>query len=418
MQQPRNHPPQSSRVRYSSRPPELGLLLLCARWPQREEDRQLIQIQASRPLDWRRFLLLAQHHRLVPLACHALHASTAEPRPRALEIVLDELQRLSLDNAHRALRSLAELRRVVQELQAHDIPVGVLKGLPLAQSVYGDLGLRAVGDLDLLIDEDALREADRVLCGLGYRGLFQVEGFTPRQFAFYRAHWRDNAYRNPATGFEIDLHWSLFRNRAMPGAGLCDTPACDSVSFGGFLVETLPRMENLLYLAVHGTFDGWLYFKSLADVAAQVRTMSESELDALATLAVGHGVLPEISAALTLVRRYLAMDHWSARLLPESDPTVRHIMRYVGRTLVGGGFLAECYELPIARTMAFEFGLRRTPRYRLELLHRVLFRARMWQTFPLPDRLFFLYPLLSPFEWVFFRLRRRWAKPTSSAAPQ
>ncbi len=41
-----------------------------------------------------------------------------------------------------------------------------------------------------------------------------------------------------------------------------------------------------------------------------------------------------------------------------------------------------------------------------ELLLRVLFRARMWKTMPLPDFLFGLYPLLSPLEWVVFRLRR------------
>jgi hypothetical protein len=67
--------------------------------------------------------------------------------------------------------------------------------------------------------------------------------------------------------------------------------------------------------------------------------------------------------------------------------------------------------------MAFEFGLRRNLRYRRELLLRVLYRARMWQTFPLPDILFGLYPLLSPFEWVIFRLRQRWEKPTYSATP-
>ncbi len=56
--------------------------------------------------------------------------------------------------------------------------------------------------------------------------------------------------------------------------------------------------------------------------------------------------------------------------------------------------------------MAFELRLRRTFRYRRELLLRVLFRARMWETIPLPDSLFGIYPLLSPFEWVLFRLRQ------------
>ena len=252
-------------------------------------------------MDRQHFLLLAQHHRLVPLISQNLHASVAEPRSPALDALLHQLHQLSRDNAHQALLSLAELRRVVKEFQAHDIPVGVLKGLPLAQSVFGDFGLRAVGDIDLLIDQSAILQADRVLRGFGYRGLFQMERLTPRQFAFYRAHWRDNAYRNPATGFEIDLHWRLFRNSRMPGAGLCDTPAGQSISFADFRVETLLPPENLLYLCVHGAFDGWLFLKSLADVAAQVRTMSEAELDSLATLADDYGVLPELSAALTLV---------------------------------------------------------------------------------------------------------------------
>ncbi len=401
-------------ARNTGRSVELDLLLLCARWPQRDEDRQLIRELSVLPMDRQHFLLLVQHHRLVPQVSQSLHASVAELHSPALEPLLHQLHQLSLENAHLALHSLAELRRVVQELLAHDLSVGVLKGLPLAQSVFGDIGLRASGDIDLLIDEKSILEADRVLRDFGYRGLFRLEQLTPRQFAFYRAHWRDNAYQNPVTGFEIDLHWRLFRNSRMPGADLCDTPTGESISFGGFHIETLLPPENLLYLCVHGAFDGWLFLKLLVDVGAQVRSMSEAELDKLAFLAEGYGILPELSAALTLVRHYLAMDHWSAHLLSESDRTVGHILRYADRTLVHGGFLAEREDIPHSTTMAFEYGLRTNLGYRYELLLRVLYRARMWQTIPLPDYLFGLYPLLSPVEWVLFRLRKQKA-PSSLA---
>jgi hypothetical protein len=391
-------------------------LLLCARWPRRAEDRRLIEDGANRELDWQRFLLLAQHHRLVPQVAHALQVCQMDSSSAEAQVVFGELRRLSAVNAHQALRSLAELRRVVTELEKHKVPVRVLKGLPLAQSVFGDLSLRACGDLDLLIDEAGILEADRILRGFGYRGLFQVERFTPKRLSFYRSHWKDLAYENPATGLEVDLHWRCFRNREMPGNGLCATAEQESVCFGGFQVETLPRMESLLYLCVHGTLDGWLYFKSLVDVAAQVRDMTELELDALATLAAGYGVLPELTAALTLVRRYLSMDQWSALLLPQSDPTVEHILRYADHALVRGDYLADRDAIPIAATMAFELGLRSNFRYRFELLLRVLFRARMWETIPLPDYLFGIYPLLSPFEWAIYRLRQWLAKPPSTAA--
>jgi hypothetical protein len=322
--------------------------------------------------------------------------------------VFAELRQLSSENAYAALRSVWELRRIVQAFAAEGIAsVRVLKGLPLAQSVFGDISLRAAGDIDLLIDEASSRGADRVLRRLGYRGLFRLDRFSPKRLAFYGAHWKDVAYSHPETAMEVDLHWRCFRNSAMPGNTLCATASLDSVAFGSFRVATLPRMESLLYLCVHGTLDGWLYLKSLVDVGAQVRGMSEDELDALAELATRYGVLPELTATLTLVRRYLGMRRWSRHLLPESEPTVRHILRYVDRNLLKGNFLAGRDDIPIATTLRFEFGLRRSFQYRFELLLRVLFRARMWETIPLPDFLFWLYPLLSPVEWVVFRMRRR-----------
>lgn len=402
----------------SAHTPEVDLLLLCARWPLRPEDSRLVREQCSRALDWQRFLLLVRHHRLVPLISHNLEASRAELQTPEQQAVLDELRQLASANAYQSLRSLGELRRVVQEFQAHGIAVRVLKGLPLAQTVFGDLSLRAVGDLDLLIDESSILDADRILRSFGYRGLFQAERFSPKRLAFYRAHWKDLAYVNSDTGFEVDLHWRGFRNSQMPGTALCATVAHDTVSFGSFQVDTLPSKEGRLYLCVHGTLDGWLYLKSLVDVAAQVRAMSEAELDGLAALAAGYGVLPELSATLILVRRYLEMDHWSGQLLPESDATVAHILRYVERGLEGGNFLADRDAIPIAATIAFEIGLRRSLRYRRELLVRVLFRARMWEAIPLPDFLFGLYPLLSPFEWLLFRVRQGLVRPGEAPRAQ
>jgi hypothetical protein len=411
LQDGRNHSADRTSAPGPWRSGELNLLLLCSRWPQRETDREQIREQSAGRLDWQSFVLLVRHHRLVPLVAFNLGASITQTSSPELECVIHELRQLTSENMLQALRSLAELRRVSMEFVAHNIRVRVLKGLPLAQSVFGDLSLRAAGDIDLLIDESALVEADRVLRGLGYQGLFQVNRFTPRQLNFYRSHWKDIAYRNPATGFEVDLHWRCFRNSKMPGRELCAARGQQTASFGGFAVETLPRMEALLYLCVHGTLDGWIYFKSLVDVAAQVREMTEMELDLLARLATNYAILPELTAALILVQRYLAIDHWSQSLLSESDATVAHILRYAGRSLVQSGFLADRDAIPIATTIAFELGLRRDFRYRFELLLRVLFRARMWETIPLPDFLFGIYPLLSPVEWVVYRVRQWKAKP-------
>ncbi len=416
-QKGRSRMQQPQQPQFAGNRAELELLLACARWPQEESDRWLIVQLCEQQLDWARFLLLACHHRLVPLVARNLQASVAEPYAPELAAVIGELRQLAAANAVQCLRSLAELRRIAQLLQSCGIAVHVLKGLPLAQTAFGNLSLRSAGDIDLLIDandnascrsqRDVILEADRVLRGCGYHGLFDLDRLAPRHLAFYCAHWRDNAYHNPATGFDVDLHWALFRNRAMSGSNLCNTPAGASrrVRFGDLVVETLPPNEDLLYLCVHGTFDGWFCLKSLVDVAALTRRMCKPELDSLASLAAKHDVLPELTATLVLVRRYLVMDHWSARLLPPENRTVAHILRYADHILVDGNFLVARDDIAHPITMAFEFGLRRSLRYRCELLRRILYRARMWQIFPLPDRLFVLYPLLSPIEWAYFQLR-------------
>jgi hypothetical protein len=204
----------------------------------------------------------------------------------------------------------------------------------------------------------------------------------------------------------------------MAGNALCSTPTHATVSFGSFQVRTLPPREDLLYLCVHGALDGWLFLKSLVDVAAQLRPMSAPDLDSLADLARTYGVLPELSAAVILVRRYLApeLDTRGAQLLPASDTTVAHILRYAALGLERGDYLADRDAIPSAATIAFDFGLRRDLPYRRELLLRILFRARMWETLPLPDALFPLYPLLSPLEWLLFRLHRR-TTPSADALP-
>ncbi|MDP9038743.1 MAG: nucleotidyltransferase family protein [Acidobacteriota bacterium] len=405
----------------TGRAPELDLLLACTRWPQLEPDRDRIRALFLPPpgapdLDLDLLLRLIQHHRLTPLVAQNLRTAAAGlPLPPARQALLDHLGQLAAANAYRALRSLAEMRRILQELLAAGVPVRVLKGIPLAQMVFGDLGLRSTGDLDLLIPESAILQGDRILRAAGYRGLFQVQRFSPRRLAFYRNHWKDIAYENPVTGHQVDLHWRCFRNSRMSGGELCAASSQETGDFGAFHVPTLPRSQTLLYLCVHGTLDGWLYLKSLADIAALVRLMPEAELDALAELALHHGILPELSAALLLTRRYLAIEHWSARLLDERHPTVRHILRFARHSLEHGNFLSGRAAISAGSMMLFELGLRRDLPYRRELLLRVLFRARMWETIPLPDLLFGIYPLLSPIEWIVFRIRQ-WLGKTAPHA--
>lgn len=58
---------------------------------------------------------------------------------------------------------------VVTSFAGHQLPVMALKGLALAKTIYGDIALRPMNDLDLLVKEADLVRAGRILLTLGYQ---------------------------------------------------------------------------------------------------------------------------------------------------------------------------------------------------------------------------------------------------------
>lgn len=63
----------------------------------------------------------------------------------------------------------AETARILTALRQSGVPAVMIKGLDFAENLYPDPLLRAAGDIDLIVPNDRMDEADQVLAGLGYR---------------------------------------------------------------------------------------------------------------------------------------------------------------------------------------------------------------------------------------------------------
>ncbi|MGI8771658.1 MAG: lasso peptide biosynthesis B2 protein [Acidobacteriaceae bacterium] len=376
------------------------MLLACVRWPHDEATATRIR-SISVGTDWDIFLRLVEHHRVLPLVQRALrNAGIVLPQE-----VDSTLKRGTTRNAYAAMRYLAEARRLSDLLEAAGIPVRLLKGVPLSQRAFEDWSVRDVGDLDLLIAPEHEEQADALMLADGLRRREPAASLTPRRRRSYRKHAKDYTYEPGAAGFEIDLHWRLFRNPRMDGNDLAAEAPEEEITVAGVVLHVLPLMQSFLYLCVHGTLDGWHRIKPLADIAALWRRFSESERVQSIALARAEGIAPELAAAL-LLARYLdildpaelpdsillqAADRLTHRVL---DRALAHVDAFQYMPGAGG---AGSWELK-----RYELGLRRSLPYRLEILKRVLFRPRVWERFNLPDALYPLYSLLSPVEWLLF----------------
>jgi hypothetical protein len=378
---------------------EFQLLLACLCCPQDEVAAARIR-DLSSSVHWEMFLRLVEHHRVLPLAQRALRNAGIVLPPE----VDSTLKQAATRNAYAAMRYLAEARRLIDLLAAANIPVRLLKGVPLSQRAFGDWSLRDVGDLDLLIAPEDEERADALLLADGFSRREPAATLTPRRRRSYRKHAKDYTYEPGAAGFEIDLHWRLFRNPHMDGNGLA-AAAPEELAVGGTVLHVLPLVHSFLYLCVHGTLDGWYRMKPLADVAAVWSGFSADERDQSIALARAHRIAPELAAGLLLTRH---LDMLEPAELPDSillqagDRITRHIVDRALRHLHAFSYMPEAVSAGSWELKRYELSLRRSLPYRVEILKRVLFRPRVWQRFNLPDALYPLYGLLSALEWLLF----------------
>jgi putative nucleotidyltransferase-like protein len=118
------------------------------------------------PDEWNEVVASALANQVGPLLYSRLKELADDGRlPRER---LQVLRAAYLATAERNLRLYRELAVVLTALRQAGIPVIVLKGAHLAKAVYGNIALRPMGDLDLLVKAADLSRAAAALRDLGY----------------------------------------------------------------------------------------------------------------------------------------------------------------------------------------------------------------------------------------------------------
>jgi hypothetical protein len=205
------------------------------------------------------------------------------------------------ENAERATRFVTQLAELVGALGAAGVRVLVLKGLPLAITSAGGIAARHAGDIDLLVDPDALAAAHRVMIGLGYRA--STDQGDPLEGPHRRAvRWlqKDRAYfRSGDT--PVELHWRLSRY-ALLSLGFDELwQHHNDVDLGIASVPAPGDVHTVLHVAVHGVNCRFYRLQWAVD-AARVLDRDASVLRGADELARRH----HAARALAVARRVTA----------------------------------------------------------------------------------------------------------------
>jgi hypothetical protein len=405
----------SDRVGPQVRTAEAELLLHCCRVPVDESRVEHLRSLAE-GVDWDRLIELARRHGTVTLLSHALSTTVPEHVP---DTVLTPLRVRYHEVARRNLYQVVELLGILEDLDRDGVAAIPFKGPVLAETAYGNLGLREFTDLDVLVRPRDTERAIEILRGRGY------EPWTDPSTTRARIA-RETQYALPLSRLQdrmtVDLHWAFARKFF---AADVDEDLVWSNARAGRMqqrdVLLLPPPLMPIALAVHGSKHGpfpWPRLKWVADMGALVHALPAAEWTEALDLSRRMGVRRMLLLGVALSQRLLgATPEGELAEAVASDPKAIRLASQVESWL-----LAEPIPtLSFSQRSRFDLSARERwrERFRYGFRRLVLPTSQDVDAVPLPQGLRFLY---WPLRWIrlawgYLRSPGRWSKLRTPPPP-
>ena len=246
--------------------PEQQLLLIVARKQMNPADQLRLRQLLATPINLPLLSEFARQHGLLPLLYRHLTSTCRELVPPPF---LENLRLEFESNNARNLFMMRELLCILKLTRAHKIDALTLKGPLLAERVYGDLGLRTVADIDLLVRKNEFYAVADLLQRAGYVMEPQLD---PPQMAKHLEFHCEIQFIHPEHECVVDLHWAL---APQSFKGALSTNAVFSrrqqVTAGGKAVDILNNEDQLLFLSMHAAKHYWSRLEWFAGIAELLR---------------------------------------------------------------------------------------------------------------------------------------------------
>lgn len=368
--------------------PEDEMCLLLARGQLSPDVRARTLELLAGPVRWDACFRRAEEHQVLPLIYRSLGALEFQGVPPEVQA---KLKASFKENAVRNMLFVTELGRLLRLLGEAGVRVIPLKGVTLADSLYGDPAMRACSDIDILVPADDALRARSLILAQGYKSPFSEDFFAKHQFRT-SADSPLLAERGGLSYF-LELHWTLLQHSSKDAEAMSDlwSKARRHDFFGVEGYDLTPEWK-FIYLAYHAAYHKWQSLKWVADIN-----------DLCATASIDWDVMKEKAERFDLdlvVESTLAVcSALFGTSVPSNFPTVQ---LPAGVTLFPHSLdPSEAWNAPL-----FQAQLLKRRSEKLRWFGEMFFVARMSDrmALPLPESLDFLYYLLRP-----LRLTWKWS---------
>jgi len=347
-------------------------------------------------IDWNQLIEISKRHGVLPLLYLAVHDNRSEEIPHeVLQSLADNFHKTAMYN----ISMTRELLRILDLFKAHGISSLPFKGPIIASCIWGDLSMRQFSDLDILVSLNDVTRAEELLRGEGYRSDHQL---NERQQAVILESKYHTHFRNPQSGFNVEIHWRL-SGSVMPSQVDLDGlwSRAITVSFFGRNVLTMSKEDLLLVLCEHGARHNWDRLAWICDLALLMKS-KDMNWPSILKWSQDTGSKRSLLLGILLAGEILCVplpDGLSARI--RDDPELPYLAAQVIKGLFPEGNSQEPSLVSVQDTIGRRlFYLRATDQlaWKGECYLRTAFHPNGddFDVISLPNKLFCLYYLVRP----------------------
>lgn len=367
---------------------EYELLLACLRARFSGVEGSRIKALVS-SVDAERFAAVVDRHRLAGIVNAVLREAGVQSG-----VVADVVAASAGGVAIRGLRQAQALAHVLDLLQSEDVEPLALKGPVMSQTLYGDVGMRPSGDLDLLMQQQDLRKARGVLLQAGFAADPPLSDAGAD--AYFKAGFA-YSFHDEGQEVEVELHPSLAHRAfafAPDMAGVWSR--AERADVAGRSVLRLSPEDRILFLCVHGAKHEWDQLIWVCDVAEALRVAPDIDWRAVSQRATHTGSLRMLQLGVHLAHAFTGVALPVASAVLAAHPSLRALAILAWRRM-----LDPIDARPgLWRQLRFHVAVRERPAERraqvrekvTDAMRSLMQSARVWVTPSDTDRAFVALP--------------------------
>jgi Uncharacterised nucleotidyltransferase len=339
-------------------------------------------------------LQLADAHAVTPILYLSLRNTSLPPA------FAGQLRSRFENSVRQSLAQTAELARLSALFDEHRIPFVALKGPMLSQYLYGELGTRSSGDIDVLVEPENVPRIRNILVSSGHRLWTRLHWSSDS--ACLRSREQEISFDSPS-GVTIDVHWRLMpRYFASVFDGITGWESLRTVPLAGRAIQTLAPEPLLQFLCAHGAKHMFERLGWICDVARFLHVTPDFDWARITDQCRRTHTLRPLLLGVNLARELLGAP---APPKFDPDPKVKDLTRTIVDRLMSGARPP----VPAIESTRYYLRLLETPAQRVRCLAGLYVgpSEAEFRALRLPPPLYFLYYPFRPLRLSWKHLAKR-----------